>query len=234
MLGQQMPNHAAATKWTFFGFFVVILMGFLLGFNIKDATWLNRDIASVEAERIAIDNAHQQAMYRLAEEKAAAQSDAEIREIKRQQDLLDAQYRHDIQALEQSLAHRERAFQTLMTVLAYIAIAFALVLVIIPTLWVAARAWVYIHANLSGETPAVKNAPREVIRIKNRAVRKPQDSAARQHSLYQKRIDERLREIEDERKKQQQPDILDLRMKRFSDPAKIGRDKYGRLSLAGD
>ena len=86
MYGQQFSNPiASAAKWMFFGFFGVILMAALLGANVKDAKWLNSDIAEAEAQRIQIEAAHQQATYELQEQLAQAQTVAEIQAIQREQ-----------------------------------------------------------------------------------------------------------------------------------------------------
>jgi hypothetical protein len=89
MFGQQIASPiASAAKWIFFGFFGVILMGFLLGANLKDATWLNSDIAAAQAEKTRMETAHQNEMNKLQEQLAAAQTDAEIQRIRREQERL--------------------------------------------------------------------------------------------------------------------------------------------------
>ncbi len=105
----QLPNpFASAAKWLFFGFFGIVFMAILLGFNFKDATWLNSDIATAEAERIQIETDHQQATYALQERLAAAQTDAEIQQIQREQQLLDAQYEAEMQKITQDVVNRQR------------------------------------------------------------------------------------------------------------------------------
>lgn len=235
MFGQQYTSPiASAAKWIFFGFFMVVLMGFLLGTNFKDATWLNRDIAAAEAERIHIENAYQQETYNLQIRLAAAQTEAEIKEIQRQQALLDAQYQHDIQALSQDLAHRDLAFRTWMTVLTIFAAAAALTLFLGTTIWIGARARVYVQSHLPKETPMTRNVPPIEQRIPNVAEREPYDALDPKQILFEKRLNERLQEIVAEREEQLEAEILEVRMSHLSDPSKMSRDQYNKLGRAGD
>ena len=140
MYGQFQNQIASAAKWIFFGFIIVVVMALIIGVNIKGAKWLNREIASAEANRINIENAHQQATYELQERLANAQTEAEIQDIQRKQKLLDAQYTHDIQALTQDLEHRETAFKTWMNVLTFLGGALSIAIVSSTVLWFGSKA----------------------------------------------------------------------------------------------
>ncbi|MFZ5885619.1 MAG: hypothetical protein ACOYYI_17770 [Chloroflexota bacterium] len=228
------PNgQGTGAKWIFFGFFGVVLMGVLLGANIKDATWLNSDIAAAEAERIHIENAYHQETYNLQIRLAAAKTEAEIKEIQRQQALLDAQYQHDIQALSQDLAHRDLAFRTWMTVLTILAGAFALTLLLTTTIWVGSRARVYVQSNLPKEVPMAKIVPPVAQRIPNLPEREPYDPWADPN--YRRRMKTAAKNQEQKaREEQKEAELLAARMTYFSDPAKVSHDQYGGLSQAGD
>jgi len=234
MFGQQFANPAAtAAKWIFLGFFGVVLMGFLLGANIKDATWLNSDIAAAQANRIQIDNAHQQATYELQERLAAAQTEAEIKQIQREQSLLDAQYAHDIQALNQDLAHNDFAFRTWMTVLTILAGAFAVTLFISTTIWVGSKAWVYVQSTPPKEVPMAKYVPSIEQRIPNLPERESYDPWA--DSNYRRRMKTAAKNQErKEREEQKEAELLAVRITNISDPAKMSGDKRNKLPLAGD
>ena len=231
MFGQQFASPvASAAKWIFFGFFGIVLMGFLLGANLKDATWLNSDIAAAEANRIQIENNHQQATYELQERLAAAQNEAEIKQIKRQQSLLDAQYAHDIQALNQDLAHKDLAFRTWMTVLTILAGAFAVALFMSTTVWVGSRAWVYIQSNLRKEEAMAKITPRVEKRVPNLPEREPYD-------LWNSPAYRRQQKVaaqEEERREREESQALAARMKALTDPAQMSRKDYYKRPLAGD
>jgi hypothetical protein len=234
MFGQQFPNPAAsAAKWIFFGFFGVVLMAFLLGVDLKDATWLNRDIATAEARRIEIENAHQQAMNLLNEQLATAQTQAEIRQIERQQALLDAQYQRDIQALSQALAQDDLAFRTWMTVLTIFAGAFALTLLLGTTIWFGSKAWVYIQSNLPKEVPMAKYIPSVQQRIPNLPEREPYDPWADPNYRRRRKTAAKNQE-QKEREEQKEAELLAARMEYISDPAKMSGDKRNKLPLAGD
>lgn len=234
MFGQQYASPlASAAKWIFFGFFMVVLMGFLLGTNFKDATWLNRDIAAAEADRIKIENAYQQETYNLQIRLDTAKTEAEIREIQRQQALLDAKYAHDIEALSQDLAHRDLAFRTWMTVLTILAGAFALMLLLTTTIWVGSRARVYVQSNLPKEAPMAKNVPPVAQRIPNLPEREPYDPWADPN--YRRRMKTAAKNQEQKaREEQKEAELKAACMKHIPDPAKVSRDQYGGLSQAGD
>jgi hypothetical protein len=232
MYNQNSP--ASGAKWFFFLAMVILLVTFALGFNVKDATWLNREIAIAQADRIKIENAHQQATYELQERLAAAKTEAEIKEIQRQQSLLDAQYQHDIQALSQDLAHRDLAFRTWMTVLTILASAFALAFLISSIILVVSKARVYVHSNLSKEVPMAKYVPPVKQWIPNLPERQPYDALKANQILFEKRLNERWQEITAEREKQKDLELLAARMKYITDPAKMSGDKRNKLPLAAD
>jgi ABC-type multidrug transport system fused ATPase/permease subunit len=232
MYNQNSP--ASGAKWFFFLAMVILLVTFALGFNVKDATWLNREIAIAQADRIKIENAHQQATYELQERLAAAKTEAEIKEIQRQQSRLDAQYQHDIQALSQDLAHRDLAFRTWMTVLTILASAFALAFLISSIILVVSKARVYVHSNLSKEVPMAKYVPPVKQWIPNLPERQPYDALKANQILFEKRLKERWQEITAEREKQKDLELLAARMKYITDPAKMSGDKRNKLPLAAD
>lgn len=222
MFGQQFPNPvASAAKWVFLGSFGVVLMGFLLGANFKDATWLNRDIAAAEADRINIENAHQQAINELQERHEAAKTDAEIQQIKREQELLDAQYQHDIQVLSQDLAHRDAAFKTRMTVLTFLGSALSIALVLGTFFWTGSK----VLASISFDpTPTPKYIPPVKKKIVNLPERKTYDRWTDLNYRSQKRTAAQNQERKDR----------ETRLKSVSDPAKMSGDKRNKLPLAGD
>lgn len=207
-------------------------MGFLLGTNFKDATWLNRDIAAAEADRIKIDNAHQQAINGLQERLETAKTDAEIQQIRRDQELLNAQYQHDIQALSQDLAHQDLAFRTWMTMLTILAGAFALTLLLGTTIWVGSRARVYVQSSLPKEVPMAKYVPVEqwIPNLPERESYDPWDDPNYRHRMKTAAKNQEQKE----REEQKEAELLAARMTYFSDPSKVSRNQYGRLSRAGD
>lgn len=230
MYGQTQNSAASAAKWIFFGFFGIILMGFLLGANLKEATWLNPGIAAAEANRINIESAHQQATYALQERLAAAQTEVEIRKIQREQSLLDAQYQHEIQALEQDIIHSEIAFRMWMMLLTILAVALALILLIGTTIWMGSAALVYVHNKTGKEEVMSKTALTMTRRIPNLPERASYDPW--QDPIYrrQKRVDAQQRE----RKNREDVTELAARMKAISNMTKMSSNEYHGLPLAGD
>lgn len=228
MFGQQMQNPiASAAKWIFFGFFSIIGMAILLGFNVKDAKWLSPSIAEAEARRIEIETDHQQATYETQERLNAAQAEADIQQIQREQKLLDAQYQHDIQVLEQDLAHSEIAFKTWMTVLTIFASACALVLFVGTLIWISVRAWVYIQTNSRKEHDMAKIIPQMEKSIPNLPERK----------IYNPWSDpayRREQRVAAQNKEREETATIIARIRGISSSEQVNASKYNDLPLAGD
>lgn len=239
MYGQQFSNQgSSAPKWIFFSLFGIILMGFLLGMNIKDATWLNSGIAEAEAQRIQIESAHQQASYELQERKLAAQTEAEIRQIQRDQEKLDAQHTHNLQILDQDIANRQRWADFLITAATFLSIGTGILGALsIFTLVVAkAIAMVRVVPSVAPVAPAPRTVP-EIHMIPSVPERQPyepldvpQQTVEVPSQLYDKRIAERLQEIT----QQKEASLLGARMKATIDPARMSKEEYNKRSLAGD
>lgn len=230
MYGQFQNSAASAAKWIVIAFFGVMVMAILLGVNIKDAKWINSNIANSEAYRIRLEAEHQSAMDELDERLKAAQNEAAIKEIQRQQALLDAQYLHDIQALEQDLAHRDMAFRTWMTVLTILASAFALMLFVVSVIWIGSRAWVYIQSNSRKENAMAKNIPLVEKWIPNLPEREHYDPW--NDAEYRRQQVDAARD--QERKEHEEIRTLVARMKTFSASEKMSQNEYNNLPLAGD
>lgn len=218
MYGQYQNLAASAAKWIFSGFIIVVLMAILLGADIKNATWLNSNIAAAEADRIKMESAHQHATYELQERLATAQTEAEIREIQRQQGMLDAQYQHDVQALSQNLAHQDLAFRTLMTFLTMIASVLAAALFVNTVVWTSSKALVAIRSVQRKEEPVMKSIPPVEKRIPNLPERKPYDSWNSPAYRRSKRAAARRAERE----------AIAVRMMTFRDPGRMSTEEYNK------
>lgn len=230
MYGQFQNSVSSAAKWIVFALFGVIVMAILLGANLKDAKWLNPNIANAETELIKVEAAHQQATYEIQERLAAAQTEAEIQQIQREQKLLDAQYQHDIQALDQDIAHREAAFQTWMTILTILGSALALALCISAIIWVGSMAWVYVQSNSRKENIMAKNIPPVEKWVPNVPEREPYDPWMDPEYRRQQVTDARNRE----RKEREETITFIARMKGLSNTGQMSKSEYNNLPLAGD
>ncbi len=219
MYGQYQNPATSAPKWIFFGFFGIVLMALLLGANIKDATWLNPNIASAQANRIDIESAHQQATYELQERLATAQTEAEIREIQRQQSLLDAQYQHDIQALNQDLAHKDLAFRTWMTVLVILAGGFALTVFISSTIWVSSKVLISLKSIPPKEVAMAKTTPAVEKRIPNVPERTPYDP-------WNSPTYRRSKRVAAQQEERNEREAIAARMMNFRDPGRMSTEEY--------
>ncbi|MBI4739667.1 hypothetical protein HY772_09095, partial [Candidatus Woesearchaeota archaeon] len=228
---QQFQNPIASTaKWIFFGFFGVILMGFLLGANIKEATWLNSGIAEAQAQRIQIESAHQLATYELQERKLAAQTDAEIHQIQRDQEKLDAQHKHDLQVLDQDIANRQRWADFKINAVTFMGIGAGVVATISILILVVAKAIVILRTlpSTAPSAPAPRTLPEKQIinllpeRQPYEPLDAPQQSVENPSQLYDRRVAERFQEIT----QQKEARALGARMKAVMDPARMSKEEY--------
>lgn len=114
---------------------VLLVAGLVMGLGVAGIDLLNPTTSAAEAARANIDSAHVDAMNKIEERRQAAKTDAEIQQLKREQDMLNAKHEHDIQALDLDLKHRDLAFQTWMTILTYFAAAISIAIVIVSFAW---------------------------------------------------------------------------------------------------
>jgi len=230
MYGQFQNSASSAVKWIVIAFFGVIVMAILLGANIKDAKWINSDIADSEAYRIRLEAEHQRAMDELDQQLKTAQNEAAIKEIQRQQALLDAQYQHDIQALSQDLVHQDLAFRTWMTVLTILVSAFALILFCSIIIWVGSRAWVYVQSNSRKEQTMAKTTPPVEKRIPNLPERESYDPWSDPEYRRQQIAAAR----DQEQKEREEAKTISVRIKGISNAEQVSKNEYNNLPLAGD
>ena len=219
MYGQYQHAEGSAAKWIFFGCIVIVLMSIALGINIKDAKWFNPDIAAAEANLIDIDAEHKKATYELQERLVQAKTEAEIREIERQQGLLDAQYQRDILALSQDLAHDHAAFNTWMTIVTIFGGALAVTLPLSSTIWVGSRALVYIRSALQKGESVMKSVPPVEKRIPNVPEREPYDP-------WNSPSYRRSKRIAAQKKERNEREEIAARMMKFRDPGHRGTADY--------
>lgn len=240
MYGQQFSNQgSSAPKWIFFGLLGVILMGFLLGMNLKEATWLNSSIAKAEAERIQIETAHQQATYELQIRRETAQTEAEIHQIQREQEMLDAQHAHDLQILDQDIANRQRWADVGVNIVIFISSATGLAAAISALIIAIAKAIAILRTvpNAVPVAPAPRVVP-EIRMIPSVPERQsyepldvPQQFVEDPSQLYDRRVAERFQEVTQQKK---EAILLAARMKATIDPATMSNMEYHKRPLAGD
>lgn len=233
MYGQQFSNQgSSAPKWIFFGLLGIILMGFLLGMNIKDATWLNSGIAKAEAERIQVETAHQQATYELQIRRETAQTEAEIRQIQREQEKLDAQHAHDLQVLNQDIANRQRWADFLINAATILSIGAGILAALSTLTLVMAKSIAMVRAVPSAAPviPAPRTIP-EITMIPSVPEREPYDPWASPDYRRQQRDAAK----QEERKEREEMQTLADRMRSLSNnPARMSSADYYKRPLAGD
>jgi hypothetical protein len=239
MYGQMQNPAASAAKWIFFGFFGVILMGFLLGANVKDATWLNSGIAQAEAERIQVETAHQQATNELQIRRETVQTEAEIRQIQREQEKLDAQHEYDLHILDQNIANRQSWADFWITAARFLSIGAGVLAALSIFTLVVAKSVAMVRV-VPSATPVI-SAPRTVPEIQMipsvperqsyEPLDVPQQFVEDPSQLYDRRVAERFQEVTQQKT---EASILAARMKATIDPARMSSTEYNKRPLAGD
>lgn len=202
-----------------------LIAGTILGLTMAGIDLLNPHTAAAEADRIGVETAHQQAIYQLQERRETAKTEAEIREIERQQALLDAQYQHDIQVLNQNLAHREFGFKIWMAVVAMLGGAIAATVFVGSTILIGSRALVYVRSSAPKEKPMTKHVPPVETKVPVREAYDPLDVKA---ILYEKRLNERLQELSPDYTDLDDDEILEARMRAAVDPARMSSQNYSK------
>lgn len=209
-----------------------LIAGLLLGLAFAGTDLFNPRTAAAEADRVAMETAHQQAMNQLQERLATAETEAELRELQRQQALLDAKHQRDLQMLAQEPAQRDLAFRTWMIVLTILAGGFAIALSIGSTLWIGSRALAHVRSVQTEEKHVIRDFPAIEKRIPNVAEREPYDALDQNQVLYNQRINDRLQELVNEKKEQDDAALLAARLKAIKDPAKMSAGEYQKQSRA--
>jgi multidrug efflux pump subunit AcrA (membrane-fusion protein) len=234
MYGQFQNSVSSAAKWIVVAFFGVIIMAILLGVNIKDAKWLNPSIAKAEAERIQVEAAHQQATYEIQERLAAAQTEAEIKEIQRQQALLDAQYAAEMQKIKQDIVNRQRWADVRINLFIVAGGALSIVTTIGGLILAIAKA-IAILRSAPKSQPSARSLP-EIQMIwpvsesaTNEPLKTPQPSANLIQQHFEMRLNEELARVMAERKER---DETISRMESALDPARMSKNQYNTLPHA--
>jgi hypothetical protein len=211
-------------------FITLLIAGLVTGLALAGIDLLNPNTSAAEAERTNMETTHQNAVYDFQEKLLAAQTESEIHNIQRAQQIEDAKYAHDVRVLEQDIVHRDVAFKTWMTVLTVLAGALALTLLIGATIWMGSEAWVYIHDKTRKEETVSKTAIPITMRIPNLPERAPYDPWHDPTYRRQKRVDAQ----QVEQKNREDMLVLAARLKAISDAVKMSVNDYNSLPLAGD
>ncbi len=237
MYGQFQNPIVSAAKWFFFGFIIVITMGILLGGNIKEATWLNRDIAAAEAEKIQMEVAHQQKMNEMQEQLAAAETEADIQRIQREQQMLNAQHEHDMQLLALDIANRQRWNDVKINLVIFAGGALSIVTMLGGVILTIAKAIAILRSAPKSRLPALPARALPQIQIVQPVLQRepfeplesPQPTGETPEQLYDRRLDERMLELTQEKEN----NLLMRRMKAVADPARVSKKRYDQFPAVG-
>lgn len=238
MYGQFQNSVASAAKWTFLGFTVVIVMALLLGSNIREATWLNSDIAAAQAEKTRMETTHQDALNKLQEQLATAETEAEVQKIQNQMNLENAQFEHDIQVLSQDVINRQRWTDTKINLVTFLGNAAIIVVTSALLIIAIAIAIAILRATPKAQPPAMPSQPipeiKKIPPLPERHPYEPLDTPQPAVKSFQQLHDRRLVERLQELTQQREENVLASRMKAVMDPASISKEEYNKSPLAGD
>ena len=234
MYGQFQNSVSSAAKWIVFALFGVIGMAILFGANLKDAKWLNSDIAEAEAHRIQVEAAHQQATYELQERLTAAQTEAEIQQIQREQKLLDVQYEAEIQKIAQDVVNRQRWADVKINLVIFAGGALSIVTMLGGLIIAIAKAIAILRTAPKNQPPAppTRSLPDiQVIwplpeRVSDEPLKTPQQSADPLQQHFEMRLNEEFARAMAEQKER---DEVISRMRSILDHARMSKSQYNGL-----
>lgn len=221
---------------------VLLVAGLVVGLSVSGIDLLNPNTSAAEANLMTIEAAHKDALYKLEESKRAAQTDAELRQIQREQELLDARYEYEKQRLTQDLANRQRWTDAAINLAVFFGRAFGLAIVLVAlgtiiAFIVKAIASAYSApaeqhpATLSHAMPEIQMIPSVPERQSYEPLDVPQQFVEDPSQLYDRRVAERFQEVIQQKK---EANLLGARMKAVKDPARMSSTEYNKRPLAGD
>jgi hypothetical protein len=220
---------------------VLLVAGLVVGLSVSGIDLLNPNTSAAEANLMSIEAAHKDALYKLEETKRTAQTDAELRQIQREQELLDAKYEHEKQRLTQDLTNRQRWTDAAINLAVFFGKASGLALVL--------AAMGAVIASIVKAIASARSAPAErhpatpshampeiqiVHPLPERQSYEPLDwsqpNSESLQELHDRRLEERMREITQPK----ETDRANPRMRAVSDPARMSSTEYHKRPLAGD
>lgn len=92
-------GHSSGAKWFFFLAIVVLLGAFALGANVKDAKWLNREIASATANEMNVATDLDRKKAELDLQVQQAQTEIQVNQMRQQANYEAAKQQQELNAL---------------------------------------------------------------------------------------------------------------------------------------
>lgn len=218
---------------------VLLVTGLVTGLFAADIDLLNPNTSAAEANRMNVETAFQQATNELQIRRLAAQNEAEIRQIQREQEKLDAQHAYDLHILDQNIANRQRWADFWITAATFLSIGAGVLTALSIFTLVVAKSVAMVRA-VPSATPVIPS-PRTVPEIQMipsvperqsyEPLDVPQQFVEDPSELYDRRVAERFQEVTQQKK---EADLLAARMKATIDPARMSNTEYHKRPLAGD
>lgn len=218
---------------------VLLVTGFVTGLFAADIDLLNPNTSAAEANRMNIETAYIQAAYDLQIRRETAQTEAEIRQIQRDQEKLDAQHEYDLQLLDQDIANRQHWADFWITAATFLSIGAGVLAALSIFTLVVAKSVAMVRAvpSVAPVMPAPRTVP-EIQMIPSVPERQsyepldvPQQFVEDPSQLYDRRVAERFQEVTQQKK---EASLLAARMKATIDPARMSSTEYYKQPLAGD
>jgi hypothetical protein len=220
---------------------VLLVAGLVVGLSVSGIDLLNPNTSAAEANLMTIEAAHKDALYKLEESKRAAQTDAELRQILREQESLDALHEDTIQTLEQKRTNRQRWTDAAIAIATFIGNATGITIVlavlgaVVTSIVKAIASARSVPAEHRPAAPARAMPEIQIIHpLPERQSYEPLDwsqpNSESLQELHDRRLAERMREITQPK----ETDLLKARMRAVSDPARMSSTEYHKRPLAGD
>lgn len=218
---------------------VLLVTGFVTGLFAADIDLLNPNTSAAEANRMNIETAYKQAAYDLQIRRETAQTEAEIRQIQREQEKLDAQHAYDLHILDQNIANRQRWADFWITAATFLSIGAGVLTALSIFTLVVAKSVAMVRAVPSATpvipvprtVPEIQMIPSVPERQSYEPLDVPQQFVEDPGQLYDRRVAERFQEVTQQKK---EASLLAARMKATIDPARMSSTEYHKRPLAGD
>lgn len=193
-------GQSAGAKWFFFLAIVVLLGTFALGANVKDAKWLNHDIASATANQMNVTTDIDRQKAELDLQVLKAQTDIQVNQMKQQADYEAAKQQQELNA-STAAAMQWTNFQAGLynTVNSGLMVVMIAVGVVVATVGIYASVGLYKILNAKAQAIQPSQTQTVVVHKYHRepsiAANKARQREREERELERQRIDDRINQL---------------------------------------
>lgn len=208
-------GQATGAKWFFFLTMVILLGAVALGFDLKDAKWLNREIASATANQMNVATNIDQQKAELDLQVLKTQTEIQVAAMKQQAEYETAKQQQELNAAAAAAMQwsnfQAGLYNTINFGLMVVMIAIGMILILAGI-----SSAVGLHKILNAKAQAIQPSQQPTVVV----MHKRQPSVAAQRARQQER--------------NQRENAISPEIKLYKDPARISKEGYKRRPLAGD